>query len=684
LPSNGNTQNVDLFLIKKMKIIIMNNLLTNFNLEFITSIIITTSILCGIFVIISKNPIVSVLFLIGLFSSIAVYLIILGINFIGLSYLLVYVGAVSILFLFILMLINIRISELTTETNRSIPLAFIVSIAFNYAIIQLLPYSILEFKGFNIMNLYNNKTLINIKETYFTSINNWDNNITDINDITSIGNIIYTNYSIWLIIASIILLLAMVGAIVITRKQVNISIYNNDKSYPNVLKSKIKAISISMIALLENSNNKDITSYNFKFNINDILNSIIGNKSTVNITTSAINDIDVKSDIILADTIKSNINFDLINKINTKININPSPINKIDLISQETAQYINIDLESKLQLANYLHWNIDNHVLMSVHHLITNYPFHCLLPIMMVTVTAAIAITHPDSTDSTKNTTSTNIVTNTDNTTVITVDNTSTVNTSKINTCGAGGSGGEDPNRNRKVFFLLKDKTKIPVPYAIYKEYIDNLDMFIKARTSLKDKLHLLRNKIGDYLSEGGKLSLTNQETGEINEDMQHFLDMTKDDRIGTIELINQFYLWQIGLEESMNKVADVHPDINDNFKKSIDLLNIGVHEMSYYSLDNDLFSIIEENIGILFSIVDISTYATSFDMAYNPSTSSSANPTDPFTFDQLSSLDNMNALWDVSELLYDTNLDSDVLYDSEYDKWKGDSDQDSSNNNEK
>ena len=45
-----------------------------------------------------RNPIVSVLFLIGLFLSISCYLIIIGINFIGLSYLLVYVGAVSILF----------------------------------------------------------------------------------------------------------------------------------------------------------------------------------------------------------------------------------------------------------------------------------------------------------------------------------------------------------------------------------------------------------------------------------------------------------------------------------------------------------------------------------------------------------------------------------------------------------
>jgi len=89
------------------------------------------SILCGIFVIISKNPIISVLFLIGLFLNIAGYLIMLGITFIGLSYLLVYVGAVSILFLFILML-NIRISELLGNTNNSLPLAIITSIFIYY------------------------------------------------------------------------------------------------------------------------------------------------------------------------------------------------------------------------------------------------------------------------------------------------------------------------------------------------------------------------------------------------------------------------------------------------------------------------------------------------------------------------------------------------------------------------
>src|SRR5438045_6755937 len=124
---------------------ILNEIFTNGYRVEILNFITIVSIICSILVIINKNPIVSVLFLICLFLNISSYLIILGINFIGLSYLLVYVGAVSILFLFILMLINIRISELLSNTNNSIPLAIIVVIAFNYTIYQILFYSISYF-----------------------------------------------------------------------------------------------------------------------------------------------------------------------------------------------------------------------------------------------------------------------------------------------------------------------------------------------------------------------------------------------------------------------------------------------------------------------------------------------------------------------------------------------------------
>jgi NADH-ubiquinone oxidoreductase chain 6 len=97
------------------------------------------ALILGIFIIVTKNPIVSVLYLILLFSSISCYLIFIGIKFIGISYLLVYVGAVSILFLFILMLINIRVSELASDTNNNIPLAIITILAFFIPFSSILP-----------------------------------------------------------------------------------------------------------------------------------------------------------------------------------------------------------------------------------------------------------------------------------------------------------------------------------------------------------------------------------------------------------------------------------------------------------------------------------------------------------------------------------------------------------------
>lgn len=191
-------------------------------LDFLTII----SIFCAISVIVTKNPIVSVLFLIGLFLSMASYLIILGISFIGLAYLLVYVGAVSILFLFILMLINVRISELLSETRNSLPLVLIVALCFSAPITQVLPSNLSEPKNeINIVNILSNSSYlrglgaVNNNEVSFVSAHTWDANIIETSHITSLGNIMYTNYSIWLILTSIILLLAMVGAIVITIKQ---------------------------------------------------------------------------------------------------------------------------------------------------------------------------------------------------------------------------------------------------------------------------------------------------------------------------------------------------------------------------------------------------------------------------------------------------------------------------------
>lgn len=218
-----------------INLFVLNETFTNgFNYNLL-NIIDVTSIFCGISVIVSKNPIVSVLFLIGLFLNISGYLMMLGINFIGLSYLLVYVGAVSILFLFILMLINVRISELVTDTSNSIPLAIIIGILFNISLYKILPSNVTVGSNtfaYKITDSFSSKQGHLSPDMYYPTSNAalhsdvsfvtsqmWDGVLAESSHITSIGNVIYTTYPIWLILTSIILLLAMVGAIVITIKQ---------------------------------------------------------------------------------------------------------------------------------------------------------------------------------------------------------------------------------------------------------------------------------------------------------------------------------------------------------------------------------------------------------------------------------------------------------------------------------
>lgn len=130
----------------------------------ILNILAILAIYLGISVIINSNPVISILYLIGLIASIGIYLISEGFTFLGLSYLIIYIGAVSILFLFILMLIDIRLSEVQSNTSNSIPLTLIIGIYFCYYLLQFLPYNIaiigggtnltgaLNLKLFNLLN----------------------------------------------------------------------------------------------------------------------------------------------------------------------------------------------------------------------------------------------------------------------------------------------------------------------------------------------------------------------------------------------------------------------------------------------------------------------------------------------------------------------------------------------------
>lgn len=188
---------------------------------FILSII---SIVFGILIIINRNPIICVLFLIGLFLSVSIYLFILGLYFLSLSYILVYIGAVSILFLFILMLINIRGSELFSETFNSIILSIVIAFFFSIIINNIMPNAgyYTNYKVFH----EHTKGFLDFSHPYvwylventicYISFEFWDINIIEGSNIMSIGNILYAHYFFFILMTALILLLSLIGCLIIT------------------------------------------------------------------------------------------------------------------------------------------------------------------------------------------------------------------------------------------------------------------------------------------------------------------------------------------------------------------------------------------------------------------------------------------------------------------------------------
>src|ERR1700739_1370004 len=109
-----------------------------------------TAILSAVLVITSKNPVISVVYLIFVFCSSALYLILFGINFIGISYIIIYVGAIAIIFLFIIMMINIKLSDILLtgkEYNKNLPLAAIIGFLFIYEMFTILPFTFNNISG---------------------------------------------------------------------------------------------------------------------------------------------------------------------------------------------------------------------------------------------------------------------------------------------------------------------------------------------------------------------------------------------------------------------------------------------------------------------------------------------------------------------------------------------------------
>src|SRR6266851_4574207 len=109
-----------------------------------------TTIISSVIVITSQNPVISVVYLISVFVNAAGYLILSGIGFLGLSYIIVYVGAITVLFLFVIMMINISLTDIIDtgkQYTKNLPL--VVASLFMFELFNILPFSFNNVSGLN-------------------------------------------------------------------------------------------------------------------------------------------------------------------------------------------------------------------------------------------------------------------------------------------------------------------------------------------------------------------------------------------------------------------------------------------------------------------------------------------------------------------------------------------------------
>lgn len=159
------------------------------------------ALLSGVLVIQARNPVHSVLFLILVFLNAAVLLVLLGLDFFALIFLVVYIGAIAVLFLFVVMMLHIKLTEIHEKKLRYLPLGGLVLIVFLFQVSILLDNSIIALFSFPEISL---------------KYNDYLNYLDTASNIEALGEILYTYYFIYFLLASLILLVAMIGAILLT------------------------------------------------------------------------------------------------------------------------------------------------------------------------------------------------------------------------------------------------------------------------------------------------------------------------------------------------------------------------------------------------------------------------------------------------------------------------------------
>lgn len=160
-------------------------------------------LLSSLLVILSTNPVESVLYLILTFCNAGTILFLFNLEFFGLIFIIIYVGAIAVLFLFVVMMINIK-QEFTSFLNSTTNIFF-------FAVLILTLYIVL-------INLYLClfTSLPNLQNMDVLSDTIFNTNIDNLTNIEVFGQVLYNYFLIYVPVAGFLLLVALMGSIVLT------------------------------------------------------------------------------------------------------------------------------------------------------------------------------------------------------------------------------------------------------------------------------------------------------------------------------------------------------------------------------------------------------------------------------------------------------------------------------------
>ena len=159
-------------------------------------------VISAFMVISSQHPIFSLLFLVASFIFSAFLLFLLEYEFLALLFIVVYVGAIAILFLFAVMMLESKLNNLSKNSMKYVPVGFVFSL---FLLIPLLHEISIHFE-----NNYDNNYF------YLNTYQNWYDLIDSISDVEVCGQVLYSYYVLQFLISGLILLLILVGVVYLT------------------------------------------------------------------------------------------------------------------------------------------------------------------------------------------------------------------------------------------------------------------------------------------------------------------------------------------------------------------------------------------------------------------------------------------------------------------------------------